>query len=71
METEGIIQWKGFTPLMNYTLIFVFFGIKIMVISMIKIYDGKTIVLGCPRSDFLHKNLRYLTKDNSILENWV
>ena len=36
METEGIIQWKGFTPLMNYKPDFCFFGTKIMVINMIK-----------------------------------
>ena len=69
METEGIIQWKGFTPLMNYTPDFCFFWNKNHGYKYDKnFYDGKTIVLGCPRSDFLHKNLRYLTKDNSILE---
>ena len=53
METEGIIQWKGFTPLMNYTPDFCFFWNKNHGYKYDKnFYDGKTIVLGCPRSDF-------------------
>ena len=70
METEGIIQWKGFTPLMNYEPDFCFFWNKNHGYKYNKsFYEGKTIVLGCPRSDFLHKNLRQLTKDNSIFED--
>ena len=70
METEGIIQWKGFTPLMNYKPDFCFFWNKNHGYQYDKsFYEDKTIILGCPRSDFLHKNLRQLTKNKSIFED--
>ena len=38
-------------------------------LSIYKSGEDKTIILGCPRSDFLHKNLRQLTKNKSIFED--
>ena len=69
LETEGIVQWKGFKPLMNYKPDFCFFWNENHGYKFDKdIYKNKTIVLGCPRSDFLHKNFSELIPKTSLIE---
>ncbi len=67
METEGIIQWKGFKPLMNYKPDFCFFWNNYHGYEYDKkIYHNKTVVLGCPRSDFLHENFKEIREESNI-----
>ncbi len=70
METEGIIQWKGFVPLMNYKPDFCFFWNENHGYAYDKeFYKDKIAVLGCPRSDFLHKNFKKLSSRNILLKD--
>ena len=67
METEGIIQWKGFKPLMNYKPDFCFFWNNYHGYEYDqKFYQDKTIVLGCPRSDFLHESFKEMREVSDI-----
>jgi surface carbohydrate biosynthesis protein len=69
LETEGIVQWKGFKPLMNYKPDFCFFWNKNHGYEFDKnIYKNKTIILGCPRSDFLHKDFSELKPEINLID---
>jgi len=68
IETEGIHQGIGFLPLKNYFCNLGFFWNKYHGYKIENFEKKNFHILGSPRIDFFHKNLRGLIKKDKILK---